>query len=173
MPTQCGKGGQRLLAFGVEEAFELKSRLQLFEGNLKRACADGLHEFGDELHLAALFVDGDFAADEDVQAVLGTEAKERGLTAEEHDGQLRFAIFQSEVDVAGGRGAQIGDLALDPEIGVFALDGIRGRRRRVQRRSRCGGGGPWELRRRSRAGRAAWNCSHEKVYTAATRLNPL
>ena len=118
----AGKGGQRALAFGVEEAFGLEPLLELLEGELQRAGADGLHGFGDELHLAALLVDADAAADQDVQAVFRAEAQQHGLAAEEHDGKLRVGVLEGEVDVAGGRGAEVGDLALDPDVAVLLLD---------------------------------------------------
>ena len=51
------KGGQRLLAIGVEEAFIFEALLELLEGELKRACAHRLHGLGHKLHLAALLVD--------------------------------------------------------------------------------------------------------------------
>ena len=73
----CGvrECGQRAFAFGVEEAFGFEALLELFEGELERACADGFHGFCDELHLSALFVDADASADEDVKAVFRAEAK--------------------------------------------------------------------------------------------------
>jgi len=55
--------GEGALAIGVEEAFVFESLLELFEGELERAGADGLHGFSDELHLSALLVDADAAAD--------------------------------------------------------------------------------------------------------------
>ena len=116
------KCGQRPLAGGVEEAFGLEPLLELFEGQLQRAGADRLHGFGHQLHLAALLVDADPAAHQHVQAVLGAKAQQHGLAAEEHDGQLRVGVFEREVDVAGGRGAVVGDLALDPDVAVLLLD---------------------------------------------------
>ena len=116
------KRGQRLLALGVEEAFGLEAFLQLLEGELQRAGADGLHGFGDELHLAALLVDADAAAHQHVQAVFRAEAKQHGLAAEENDGQLRVGVFEGEVDVAGRRGAEVGDFAFDPDVAVLLLD---------------------------------------------------
>jgi hypothetical protein len=44
------------------------------------------------------------------------------LTAEEDYGELGFAVLESEVDVAGGSGAAVGDLAFDPEIGEGSFD---------------------------------------------------
>ena len=118
----AGKCGQRTLAGGVEEAFGLEALLELFEGELQRAGADRLHGFGDELHLAALFVDADAAADQDVEAVFGAEAQQHGLAAEEDDGELGVGVFEGEVDVAGGRGAVVGDFAFDPDVAVLLLD---------------------------------------------------
>jgi len=114
--------GERLFANGIEEAARFEALFELFEGDLQGAGADGLEEFGNELHLTALFVDGNFAAKQDVQAVGGTEAQERCLFAEEDDGKLCVAVFEREVDVAGGRGSKVGDFAFDPEVAVFALD---------------------------------------------------
>ena len=62
----AGECGERALAGGVEEALGLEALLELLEGELEGASADGLHGFGNELELAALFVDTDAAANEDV-----------------------------------------------------------------------------------------------------------
>ena len=118
----AGKGGQRALAVGVEEAFGFEALLELLEGELERACADGLHGFGDELHLAALLVDADAAADQDVEAVFRAEAEKHGLAAEEDDGELGVGVLEGEVDVAGGGGAVVGDFAFDPDVAVLLLD---------------------------------------------------
>ncbi len=114
--------GERLLAVGVEETFGFEALFQLLEGELQRAGADGLHGFRDKLQLAALLVDADAAANQDVQAIFGTEAEKHGLAAEEHDGELGLGVLEREVDVAGGRGAEVGNLAFDPDVAVFLLD---------------------------------------------------
>ena len=114
--------GERLFAGGIEEAARFKALPELLEGDLQRAGADGFEEFRNELHLSALLVDGDFAAEQHMQAVGWFEAEQRGLLAEQDRRQLRLAIFEREVDVAGGRGAQVGDFAFDPEVAVLALD---------------------------------------------------
>jgi len=116
------KGGERLFTGGIEEAACFQALLELFKGDLQRAGADGFEEFGDQLHLAALLINGDFSAQENMEAVGGAEAKERGLFAEEDRGKLRVAILKSEVDVAGGGGSEVRDLAFDPEVAVLALD---------------------------------------------------
>ena len=116
------EGGQGPLASGVEEAFGFEALLELLEGELEGASADGLHGFGDELHLAALLVDADAAADEDVEAVFRAEAEEHGLAAEEDDGELGVGVLEGEVDVAGGGGAVVGDFAFDPDVAVLLLN---------------------------------------------------
>jgi hypothetical protein len=117
-----GKCGQRAFAFGVEEAFSFEALFELFEGELERARADGLHGFSDKLHLSALLVDADAATDKDVEAVFGTEAEKHGLAAEENDGELGVGVLEGEVDVAGGGGAVVGDFAFDPDIAVLLFD---------------------------------------------------
>ena len=118
----AGEGRQGALAGGVEEAFGEQAGLELLEGELEGAGAARLEGFGDELELAAGLVDGDAAADEDGEAVGGAKAKELGLAAEEDDGELGVGVLEGEVDVAGGGGAAVGDLAFDPEIGMGGLD---------------------------------------------------
>ena len=117
-----GERGQRTFAVGVEEAFGEEAGFELFEGELERAGAARLHGFGDELKLAAALVDGDAAAHQHGEAIGRTKAEERGLTTEEDNGKLGFAVLEGEVDVAGGCGAAVRDLSLDPEIGVGGLD---------------------------------------------------
>jgi len=122
----AGEGGEGLFAVFVEEALGFEAVAELLEGELEGACADGFEGVGDELELAALLVDGDFAADADVEAVLGAEAEEDGLAAEEDDGKLGFRVLEGKVDVAGGSGAEVGDFALDPDVAEVALDEVAG-----------------------------------------------
>ena len=119
-----GKGGQRTLARGVEEAFGEEAGLELIEGELQSTDAAGLHSFGDELELATGFVDGEAAADEDGETVCGTEAEKAGLAAEKDDRDLGVAVFEREIDVAGGCGAAVGDFAFDPEVRIAKLDAM-------------------------------------------------
>jgi hypothetical protein len=118
----AGKCRQGTLARLLEEAFGFEALLELFECELKGTCSDRLHGFSDQLHLAALLVDADAAADQDVEAVFGSEAKEHGLAAEEDDGELGVGVLEGEVDVAGRSGAVIGNLAFDPDVAVLLLD---------------------------------------------------
>jgi len=61
-----------------------------------------------------------------VEAVLGAEAEEDGLAAEEDDGKLGFRVLEGKVDVAGGSWAEVGDFALDPDVAEVALDEVAG-----------------------------------------------
>jgi hypothetical protein len=74
------------------------------------------------LHLAALLVDADAAADQDAEAVLRAEAKEHSLAAEENDGELGVGVLEGEVDVAGRGGAVVGDFAFYPDVAILLLD---------------------------------------------------
>ncbi len=115
-------GRQCALAGGVEETFCKEARFELLEGELEGAGAARLQSFGDELQLPAALVDGDVATDQDSKTIGGAEAQELRLAPEEHDGKLGFAVFECQVDVAGGSGTAVGDLALDPDIGIAELD---------------------------------------------------
>ena len=116
------KHGQRLFAVGVEEAFGFEPLLELLKGKLQRARADRFHGFGDQLQLAALLVNADAAADQHVQAILRAKAEKHRLAAEENDGKLGVGVLQREIDVAGGRGPEVRNLAFDPDVAVLLLD---------------------------------------------------
>jgi len=57
-----------------------------------------------------------------VQAVIGAKAEEHGLAAEEDNGELCVGVFEGEVEVAGGGGAVVRDLAFNPDVAVLLLD---------------------------------------------------
>ena len=117
----AGKGGKRAFAIRVKQALGLEPGFELLEGELERPGTDRFHRFGHQLHLSALLIDRDPATDQHPQAVLGAEAKQERLAAEEYDRQLRLGILQREVDMARGGRAAVRDLALHPYIGVFLL----------------------------------------------------
>ena len=70
-----------------------------------------------ELHVAALVVHGHASAGDDLQTVLRTGAQQPRLRAPHHDAQLRQAVFQREVQVAGFGGTIVRNLAFDIDIG--------------------------------------------------------
>jgi len=57
-----------------------------------------------------------------MESVRRAETEQHGLAAEEDYGELGISIFESEVEMAGRRGAEVGDFALDPDVGVALLD---------------------------------------------------
>ena len=85
---------QRALARGVEKAFGFESLLELLEGELERAGANGLKGFGHELHLAALVVDADPAASEDVLAVFGRKRSSEAWRRKRTTGSWASASFR-------------------------------------------------------------------------------
>jgi hypothetical protein len=118
----AGKGWEQAFTGGVEETFAEKAGFELFEGELECSGTERVEGFGDELELAARLVDGDASFDEDGQAVSWAETEEGGLAAEKNDGELGVAVFEGEVEVAGGSEATVGNLAFDEKAGVGGLD---------------------------------------------------
>ena len=110
------------LALGGEEAFGFELGFELFEGQLQRSGAFGLDVFRRDLQFAAIFVDGDAPANDDLQAVGGTKTKQARGGAEHHDANLSVAVFEGEVEMSGLGGAEIRNFAFDPGIGIFAFD---------------------------------------------------
>lgn len=94
----------------------------MLEGELQRAGTKGFEGFGDELKLAAFFINGDAAAYQNVQRDFRSEAQKRCLPAEEDDGKLSLLILQSEVEMTGTRRAEIRDFAFDPAVGVIPFE---------------------------------------------------
>jgi hypothetical protein len=116
-----GEGRKWALARGVEEAFGEQAGFELFEGELECARAQRFEGFGDELELAALFIDGDAAAGEDCEAVLRAKAEELRAIAKEDHGQLRVAVLEGEIEMAGRGGAAVGYFTFDEDIGMVML----------------------------------------------------
>jgi hypothetical protein len=57
-----------------------------------------------------------------VQAVFRAEAQQHGLPPEKNNRQLGVSVLEREVDVPGGGGAEVGNLALHPDVAVLLLD---------------------------------------------------
>ena len=112
-----GEGGDRFLARRVEQAFLREALLEFLEGELQRAQTFGQELAGDELILSASLVDADVAERDDLQSVFKREPDLGGDATKQHDGQLRVGVLQREIDVAGRRRAEIGNLAFDPQAG--------------------------------------------------------
>src|SRR4029077_5394672 len=111
--------GDRFLAFGGEQPFGFELGFELLECELKRSGTFGLDVFSGDLQLAAILVNGDAAADDDLQAVGGTKAEQARRGAEHHDTNLGVAVFQGEVKMSGLGSAKVRNFAFDPGIGKF------------------------------------------------------
>ena len=112
-----GMGRQRALAFGGEEAFGGQALLEGLEGQAQGAVAGRLDAVEDQLVVAAAFEQRDLAAYLDRQAVAQGLPYPAGVLAEQRAAHLGLAILQREIQVARGRLGQVGDLALDPDLG--------------------------------------------------------
>src|SRR5579864_324250 len=117
-----GKGRNRLLAFGGEQALGFKFCLQLFEGQLQRARAFGLDVLGRNLQFATIFINGDAPSHNHLQAVGGAETQQASGGTEHDHSDLGVAVFQGEVEVSGVGGAKVGNFSYDPGVGIFTLD---------------------------------------------------
>ena len=102
--------------------------LQLLERELQRAEAVRLQVLADELIFALRLVDAEAAARDDVQAVLGLELEVAHGGAEHHRLDLRAAVLQREVDVAGVPHPAVRDFPLDPEVAEARLEAVADRR---------------------------------------------
>ena len=106
-----GQEGEPPLAGGVEQAFRLEPRLELFEGDLQRAGAERLDGIADELVLPLRLVEGHPSPDEHREAVLHGEAEPPGLAREQHGADARVGVLEREIEVAARGTAEVRDLA--------------------------------------------------------------
>ena len=121
MPMRRGSTGIGFLRPTVEQAFGGELFLELLKGDLKGANADRFEKFADHLQLAPAFVNAEAPAGDYPQAVLRLEAQQARLHAKNHNTKLGLAIVEREVEMAGAGRTQVGDLALDPDVRVLAL----------------------------------------------------
>ncbi len=116
MPMRRGRAGQRPLARLLEQALGGELLLELLERELQRAQPMRLHVLADELILALRVVDADAAAHDDVQSVFGLELQ-IAQRRPEHDAlDLRAAVLEREVEMAGRPHLRVRQLALDPDF---------------------------------------------------------
>ncbi len=120
-----------LLARGIEQPFRRQLRLELLEGNLQCTRAFWFEELGGELQFPARLVDGEASAGDDRHSVSKLEAQQARLRAEHHHPHLRAFVLEREVKVSRLGGTEVGDFALDPHVGVFALHARAHRRHQV------------------------------------------
>src|SRR5439155_9134631 len=110
-----GEAGQGAFAGLVEKAVGGELLPEAFEFRLASAHSGRLYEIDDQLHVAALLVEGDAAVGEHLGAAFERRA---AVLALEHDASnLSVRILEGEVDVAALGACEVGDLALHPEVG--------------------------------------------------------
>ena len=113
---------QRPLARRLEEALGLEFLLQLLERQLQRAESLRLQVVAEQLILALRLVDAEPAARDHAQPVFGLELQVAHGGAIHHRLDLRAAILEREVEVAGVPQPAVGDLSLDPQIAETGLE---------------------------------------------------
>ena len=111
----AGEAGQAALELGVEEALAGQLRLEALELLPQGPDAGLLHVLGDELEFPARLIEADSAAREHFLAIARGEANAAVLAAKHGGAQLRVAVLEGEVPVAGGGLGEVRQLALDPD----------------------------------------------------------
>jgi len=83
---------------------------------LQRSEADWLDVRDVNLILAARLVDAQRASQRYVQPIVRAKFQQASLIAEADAADLRARVFQREIEVPGLRGAEVRNLAFDPDI---------------------------------------------------------
>lgn len=106
----------------VEQAFRCQLAFERFEGRLQGALAGCFQGTDDHLVLAVFLIDADEPLGPQEHAVLGLEPQAVLVAAEHDERQLRALVLEREVPVARGRLAEIGKLALHPDLAHLVLE---------------------------------------------------
>ena len=120
-PDPTREERQGTFAFRGEEALGGEFGLELLQGQLLPAQPARLHTGRIDLQIAPGGIQTDPAPDQDLQTVLGPEAKQSSITAKHHATQLAGVILEGEIDMPGGGGAQAGEFANNPDITKIGL----------------------------------------------------
>ena len=126
-PDAFCRGGQRLLELLIEQPFGAQALFQLLELLLQQAVAGGLHALGDQLVVAARFIQRDAGAHQDLLAVLRPEGDAAVAVAEHRAAHLGAVVFQREIPVAGGGLGEVGDLGGEPNLPHFHFQQLANR----------------------------------------------
>ena len=113
----AGRGGQRPLARGVEQALGRQPRLERLEPQGQVAEAGRLDRLDVELERALRLEQVDPAVGDDAQPGLRLERRAEPVVAEPDALELVALVLEREVGVAGRRDRDPADLALDPQVG--------------------------------------------------------
>ena len=126
-----GEGGDQFLARRVEQSLLGKALLEFLEGELQCTQPFGQEPAGDELILSAPLVNAHIAERDDLQSVPKRELNLGCDATKQHHGQLGVGVLQREIDVSGGRRAEIGNLAFDPQAGKLLFEQVLDASRQV------------------------------------------
>jgi hypothetical protein len=107
---------QRALAFWREQALVGKPAAQQLELELRQPDPFRVHQVDVKLEEATRFVQADRAVGHDALADLQPGGKMAGGGSKHDTLELGRGIAQVEVDVAGGRLGETGDLPVDPQV---------------------------------------------------------
>ena len=113
---------QRPLALSREQAFGFKLFFELFKGYLEGPGSLEFNARDAQLILSASLIHGDVPAEDYFASILEQRAVDLSFAPEKDATELRAGIFEREVNVAGALGAEVGNLAADPELGEFFLE---------------------------------------------------
>src|SRR5262249_59342626 len=130
----AGEARQRSLPLWREQPLRPEPRLQLLEGELEGAETARLEAVEIELEGAARRVHAHAAAGDHLHPVRGPELQDLRRRPEHHGGDLALIVLERQVDVAGGLGAEIRDLARDPDPADTALEPLADERRELGHR---------------------------------------
>src|SRR5262249_46335664 len=115
---------ERPLPRGVEQPFCLQPLFELIEGELQRAEAVRLEMLADELVLAFWFVHRDPAPRHDAQSVRRLELQIAQGGSEDHRLDLRGAVLEREIQMAGVPDSAVRQLAFDPDLEEFLFEEV-------------------------------------------------
>src|SRR5581483_2336609 len=108
----------------VEQAFGGKPLLELFEGDLQRSDTARFDLVGDYLESAARFENVGAPMNHQRHPVAHLEAQPLMVAAEHHDIDRAAIVLESEIEMAGGGNARVGNLAHDPQPVEICLQRI-------------------------------------------------
>ena len=109
-----GKAGSAPLVPGVEQSLGAQALLEPQEALVERPEAGQAHALDGELEAAARLVERRQGPRLDLHPLARLPFERRGAAAEHDAVGLRGAVLQGEVEMAGGRARQVGELAAHP-----------------------------------------------------------
>jgi len=115
------KGGQGAFLITAEQSLCFQAGLEFKEAFKEPALAGLAQGFHIQLVVAPGFIKGGEGASFHLLAIFRPESQQLGFVAPEGAAHLGAGILEGEIEVAGGRPAQVGDFSADPGQGQAAL----------------------------------------------------